>query len=60
MRYIATLNQLLVFVNLESYIVVLISQEKKSIRTNVIVTAVNGTAITDIGAGKFKWLVSTE
>ena len=54
MRDLATLNQLLVLANLESYNAVLINQGKKSKRTNEITSTIGNTAVADIGNGKFE------
>ena len=55
MRDAATLNQLLVLANLESYNAVLINQGKEnSKRTYGITSAVGDSAIADIGNDKFE------
>jgi len=52
MRDIATLNQLLVLANLESYNAVLINQEPE--RADGITSTVGGATVADIGDDKFK------
>ena len=54
MRDVATLNQLLVLANLESYNAVLINQGKNQKRENGIASAIGGTAVADVGKGKLK------
>ena len=53
MRDVATLNQLLVLANLESYNAVLINQGKKQ-KENGVASAVSGTAVADFGNNKLK------
>lgn len=52
MQDMATLNQLLVLANLESYNAVLINQGKN--RKNEIASAVSGTAVADFGISELK------
>ena len=53
MRDVATLNQLLVLANLESYNAVLLNQGKTE-RENGITPAFSSAAVTNIGKHKFK------
>lgn len=54
MRDVATLNQLLVLANLESYNAILINQGEKPERTNGITASINSTTVADFGDSEFK------
>ena len=54
MRDVATLNQLLVLANLESYNAVLINQRERPKRKNGIASVVGGAAVADVGISKFE------